>query len=75
MIYGDFERRLEKVTVASVPRAEVVDEFYDAIVAGRTPLHTGRWAMATLEVCLAILRSAEARREIVLEHQIGLVGL
>lgn len=75
MIYGDFERRLEKVAVAAVPRAEVIDEFYDAITAGRAPLHTGRWAMATLEVCLAILRSAKERREITLENQIGLVGL
>jgi len=75
MIHADFERRLEKVAVAAVPRSEVIDEFYDAIVAGRTPLHTGRWAMATLEVCLAILRSAKERREITLEHQIGLVGL
>ncbi len=74
MIYGDFEQRLEKVAVAAVPRAEVIDEFYDAIVAGRPPLHSGRWAMATLEVCLAILQSAHTRREIALEHQIGLAG-
>ena len=45
MIYGDFERRLQKVAVAAVPRAEVIDELYDAIVAGRrrsTPAD-GRW--------------------------------
>jgi phthalate 4,5-cis-dihydrodiol dehydrogenase len=71
MIYGDSEQRLEKVAVRAVPRAEVIDELYEAVVAGRTPLHTGRWAMATLEVCLAILRSASERREIVLEYQIG----
>jgi phthalate 4,5-cis-dihydrodiol dehydrogenase len=70
-IYGDLEQRLEKVPVPAVPRGEVIDELYDAIVLGRRPLHTGRWAMATLEVCLAILRSADERREVVLEHQIG----
>lgn len=74
MIYGDFEQRLEEVAVTAVPRAEVIDELYEAIVAGRPPLHSGRWAMATLEVCLAILRSAHERREITLEHQIGLAG-
>ena len=44
-----------------VPRAEVIDELYAAVVYGRAPLHDGRWAMATLEVCLAMLRSARER--------------
>ncbi|HEY2969024.1 MAG TPA: gfo/Idh/MocA family oxidoreductase, partial [Casimicrobiaceae bacterium] len=72
MIYGDREARLEPLTRPAVPRAEVVDELYDAIVLGRPPLHDGRWAMATLEVCLAILDSARGQREITLRHQVGL---
>lgn len=72
MIHGDFEQRLHKVPVPIVPRAEVIDELYDTVVTGQAPLHTGRWAMATLEVCLAILRSAKERGEVILEHQIGL---
>jgi phthalate 4,5-cis-dihydrodiol dehydrogenase len=72
MIYGDFDARLEPVAVPAVPRIEVIDELYDAVVLGRAPLHSGQWAMATLEVCLAIVRSAKERREIVLEHQTGL---
>ena len=72
MVYGDLEQRLHEVAVPAVPRAEVIDELYDAIVMGRAPLHTGRWAMATLEVCLAILQSAKERREIMLEHQVAL---
>ena len=71
MVYGDFERRLHKITVPAVPRAEVIDELYDAVVLGRPPLHTGQWALATLEVCLAILRSAKERADIVLAHQVG----
>ena len=40
----------------TIPRVEVIDELYDAIVLRHgLPLHDGRWAMATLEVCLAIL--------------------
>jgi phthalate 4,5-cis-dihydrodiol dehydrogenase len=72
MIYGDDAQRLEPVPVPAVPRAEVVDELYDAIVHGRAPLHSGEWAMATLEVCLAILRSAAEQREVQLAHQVSL---
>jgi phthalate 4,5-cis-dihydrodiol dehydrogenase len=72
MIHGDFTERLDKVPVTAVPRAEVIDELYDAVVANHPPLHSGRWALATLEVCLAILQSAKEQRDIVLEHQVGL---
>ena len=30
----------------------------------------GPWAKATMEVCLAMLESAETRSEVVLEHQV-----
>jgi len=72
MIYGDAEAHLEPLAKPAVPRAEVVDELYDAIVHGRPPLHDGTWSMATLEVCLAILQSARDRRDITLRHQVGL---
>ncbi len=71
MIYGDADARLEPLPKPKVPRAEVIDELYAAIVDGTPPLHDGHWAMATLEVCLAMLRSARERRDIVLEHQVG----
>jgi phthalate 4,5-cis-dihydrodiol dehydrogenase len=66
MIYADAERRLEPMPAPSIPRAEVIDELYGAIVEGREPLHSGEWAMATMEVCLALLRSSREGREIVL---------
>jgi phthalate 4,5-cis-dihydrodiol dehydrogenase len=72
MIYGDGERHLEPLPKPRVPRVEVIDELYAAVVSGRTPLHGGRWAMATLEVCLAMLRSAGEQRDVVLDHQVGL---
>jgi phthalate 4,5-cis-dihydrodiol dehydrogenase len=72
MIYGDGERHLEPLPKPQVPRTEVIDEIYAAVVSGRTPLHGGRWAMATLEVCLAMLRSAREQRDVVLGHQVGL---
>ena len=55
-----------------VPRAEVIDELYGAVVDGKAPLHDGAWAMATLEVVLAILRSAREGRDVALAHQVGL---
>jgi phthalate 4,5-cis-dihydrodiol dehydrogenase len=66
MIYGDRGKRLHKLAPPRVARREVIDELYGAIMEGRAPLHSGEWAMATLEVCLAMLRSARENREILL---------
>jgi phthalate 4,5-cis-dihydrodiol dehydrogenase len=72
MIYQNGTARLDAVPQPGVPRAEVIDEFYDAVVGGRAPLHDGAWAMATLEVVLAILRSAREGCDVALAHQVGL---
>jgi phthalate 4,5-cis-dihydrodiol dehydrogenase len=66
MIYGDGEKRLERLPRPRIPRIEVIDELYGAVVKGRAPVHSGEWAMATLEVCLTLLRSAREGKEIVL---------
>src|SRR5439155_22064567 len=71
MIYGDSEARLEPLPKPQVPRAGVIDELHAAIVDGRPPLHNGRWALATLEICLAMLQSSRQRRDIMLEYQVG----
>jgi phthalate 4,5-cis-dihydrodiol dehydrogenase len=70
VIYDDSGSRLEALSSPSVPRAEVIDELYDAVVHGRAPLHDGRWGMATLEVCLAMLQSAREGREVALHQQV-----
>jgi len=72
MIYQNGTARLDALPPPRVARAEVIDELYDAVVGGRAPLHDGAWAMATLEVMLAILRSARERRDVPLAHQVGL---
>ena len=71
MIYGDERAWMDELPPPGVPRAEVIDELYDAIVAGQSPVHSGEWAMATLEVCRAILESARLGKELRLHHQIG----
>ncbi|HWP60718.1 MAG TPA: Gfo/Idh/MocA family oxidoreductase [Candidatus Acidoferrales bacterium] len=42
----------------------------DAVRGERKRYPDGRWAKATLEVCLALLRSDRERREVRLEHQV-----
>jgi phthalate 4,5-cis-dihydrodiol dehydrogenase len=74
MIYDDESVRLDPVPVPAIPRVEVIDEFYAAIVDGKPPLHNGEWSRATLEICLAIRDSSQAQAEITLRHQVGLDG-
>jgi phthalate 4,5-cis-dihydrodiol dehydrogenase len=70
IVYGDEARQVEELAAPKIPRAEVVDELYNAAILNRPPLHSGEWGLATLEICLAILASAEGRREIELQHQV-----
>ncbi len=69
VIYGNAERRFEQLERPRLPRSEVIDELYGAIVQGHKPLHDGRWAMATMEVCYAILQSSREGREVTLTRQ------
>jgi phthalate 4,5-cis-dihydrodiol dehydrogenase len=71
MIYQSGTARLDPLPPPTVPRREVIDELHGAVVQGIAPLHDGAWAMATLEACLAILRSSREGREIALEHQVA----
>jgi phthalate 4,5-cis-dihydrodiol dehydrogenase len=52
-------------------RGVVLDELYSAVVEGRPVVHDGDWAKATMEVCLAMLRSARQQREIELRYQVA----
>src|SRR5207249_12039787 len=71
MIYGDADERFDPLPPPRVPRVEVIDELYAAVVQGRPPLHDGRWGMATLEVCVAMLTSARENREVALHEQVA----
>ncbi len=63
-IYGDEVRRTVALPPAGIPRVEVIDELYAAVVHGKPPFHDGEWGAATLEICLAILRSSREAKEI-----------
>lgn len=71
MIYQDGAATLDPLPPPTVPRAEVIDELYNAIVNDRAPLHDGAWATATLEVCLALLESAREGYDVNLKHQVA----
>ena len=71
MIYGDGEATLDSLPKPRVPRVEVVDELWNAVIHGQPPLHDGRWGRATLEVCLAMLTSARENREVALQDQVA----
>jgi phthalate 4,5-cis-dihydrodiol dehydrogenase len=70
-IYGETARRFEALPPPAVPRAEVIDELVAAVLDGRSPLHSGEWGLATVEICEAILTSAREGREVALQHQTG----
>ncbi|MDB5881906.1 MAG: 4,5-dihydroxyphthalate dehydrogenase [Ramlibacter sp.] len=63
-IYADAQKQHEALPAPAVPRFEVIDELFAALRHGTPPLHDGPWARATLEVCLALLRSAREQRDV-----------
>ena len=63
-IHGDHQREHVALPAPAVPRHEVIDELHAAVVGRVPPLHDGPWARATLEVCLALLRSAREGRDV-----------
>jgi phthalate 4,5-cis-dihydrodiol dehydrogenase len=63
-VYGQGERRLHRLDPPRVPRREVIDELWGAVVEGRAPRHDGASGLATLQTCLAILASSREGREI-----------
>ena len=67
-VYGDNERRFEALEPPVIPRGEVIDEWLAAIRGEKRPLHDGRWGMATLQACLAMLESARSGNEVPLQR-------
>jgi phthalate 4,5-cis-dihydrodiol dehydrogenase len=70
-IYGDAGTTEVPLTETRGAYAPELDELYDALVHDKPVLHSGRWGLATLEVCLAIMQSATVHRDISMQHQIA----
>jgi predicted dehydrogenase len=69
-IYDENGRHEIKLTGGVSAREAEIAEFFTAIREDRMPAHDGRWAQATLEVCLAILESSKSGQEIRLKYQV-----
>jgi phthalate 4,5-cis-dihydrodiol dehydrogenase len=66
LIYSaDGVREIEVALTNGRPgRSDVLDELYGAVAKGILPIHDGRFARGTLEVCLAIQDSSRRRSEV-----------
>jgi phthalate 4,5-cis-dihydrodiol dehydrogenase len=71
LAYEDGGRVLHRTPLPAVPRGEVLDEFCAAVLDGTAPNHDAAWGMATLEACLALLRSAREGGEVLLHHGVA----
>jgi phthalate 4,5-cis-dihydrodiol dehydrogenase len=71
MIFGDASRDMVRLDPPAVPRVEVMDELYAAVVEGRPPLHSGAWGLASLEAAVAILVSATEHRTVSMQRQVS----
>jgi phthalate 4,5-cis-dihydrodiol dehydrogenase len=69
LVYGPDEKREITLVKDDTGRDAILRELYGAVVEGKTPVHSGRWGQANLEVCLAVLESSRERKEIMLSHQ------
>jgi phthalate 4,5-cis-dihydrodiol dehydrogenase len=70
-IYGDVAQEFRPAPALRVPRAEVIDALVGALRRGTPPVQSGRWALASLEVCHAIVTSAAARSAVRLTRQVA----
>ena len=70
-IYSDAGTTELPLTETRGAYAPELNELYDALVYGKPVLHSGRWGLATLAVCLAIMRSATEHRDIAMQHQVA----
>ena len=66
---------VEEITSTDEPSGwDAVLAELDSVAAGLSPVHSGEWALATLEVCLAVHESARTGGPVALQHQVGVVS-
>ena len=71
-VYKNEERRFEPAPAVPNPRTPVIDALVNAVRNNKPPIQTGRWGLASLEICHAILASAADARPISLHKQISI---
>jgi phthalate 4,5-cis-dihydrodiol dehydrogenase len=71
-ISTDERERFETLAPPVIPRSEVIDELYEAVMHGKAPVHSGEWGRATTETCLGILESARTQADYYPRFQVGI---
>ena len=69
-VYGEHGRKELRLLNDRTPRDLVVAEFHDAITGIKPPVHDGRWGLANLETCEAVIESSRTGQEVFLKHQV-----
>lgn len=70
-IYANSQKTFEPLPAPEIPRSEVIDELYEAVINDRPAVHGGEWARATTAVCLAILESARTSSDCQPRYQVS----
>lgn len=68
-VFGDTERSFIEAKFGPAPRRTVIDALVAAVREDELAVQTGEWGLASLEVCHAILRSAETGQPVDLMRQ------
>ena len=69
-VHGEARQEFRPAPPFRHGRAEIVDALAGALRCGRPPSQNGRWGLASLEVCHAILESAETGGTVRLKEQV-----
>lgn len=69
-IYRDREREFQPAPQYDSPRAGVIQALVSAVRDGRAPSQVGEWGLASLEICHAMLESADSGQPVTLQYQI-----
>jgi phthalate 4,5-cis-dihydrodiol dehydrogenase len=70
-VYAEDRREFRPAPPFRFSRSEMTAAIHSAVRLGRPPAQSGRWGLASLEVCHAILKSAAYNAPVRLEHQVG----
>lgn len=71
-IYKNESYRFEPALEIPNPRTPVIDAIVNAVRNNKPPIQTGRWGLASLEICHAILDSARSSAPVTLHQQISI---
>lgn len=70
-VYAEDRREFRPAPPFGFSRSEMTAAIHSAVRLGRPPVQSGRWGLASLEICHAILKSAADNAPVRPEHQVG----